>query len=167
MSFSFSSKRTDRPDLQPPPPPAATPPTIAVAPSRPVKPAPARTLDRNQPSMIGPDVTIFGNIVSSGEVQIDGEVEGDLHGTHIVVGEKARINGGIAAEEVVIRGHVNGSIRGRKVMLQSSSHVEGDVHHQQFAIEQGAVFEGKSRRADDPLAGVKPPDTSMTRPARD
>lgn len=116
-----------------------------------------RTGERATPSIIGPDLTIMGNLISAGEVQVDGEVQGDLHGTHVVVGEKARITGGIMAQEIVVRGHVMGSIRGNKVMLQASSHVEGDVHHQSLAIEQGAYFEGKSRRAADPLADVVRP----------
>ena len=120
----------------------------------------SRQGNRAAPSVIGPDLTIMGNLISSGEVQVDGEVQGDLHGTHIVIGEKARITGGVNAEEVVVRGHVMGSIRGRKVMLQSSSHVEGDVHHESLAIEQGAYFEGKSRRSDDPLSGVQRPEPS-------
>jgi len=95
-------------------------------------------------------------------VQVDGEVQGDLHGTHIVVGEKARISGGVIGDEVVIRGHIMGSVRGNKIMLQSSSHVEGDVHHQSLAIEQGAYFEGKSRRTENPLEGVQRPVTSIT-----
>ena len=110
----------------------------------------ARTADRNAPSVIGPDLTINGNLVSRGEVQIDGEVQGDIQGTYVVIGEKARITGGIVAEEIVVRGHVMGSVRGKRVMLQSSSHVEGDIFHQALAIEQGAFFEGKSRRSDDP-----------------
>ena len=134
--------------------PAAAP--AAAAP----RPAAARNNGPSAPSVIGPDLTIMGNLISSGEVQVDGEVQGDLHGTHIVIGEKARITGGVNAEEVVVRGHVMGSIHGRKVMLQSSSHVEGDVHHQSLAIEQGAYFEGKSRRSEDPLAGVQRPTPS-------
>ena len=39
--------------------------------------------------------------------------------------------------------------------LQAQSHVEGDIFHQSLAIEQGAYFEGKSRRSDDPLSEVK------------
>ena len=124
-----------------------------------------RTGERPTPSIIGPDLTIMGNLVSNGEVQVDGEVQGDLHGTHVVIGEKARITGGVNAEEVVVRGHVMGSIRGRKVMLQSSSHVEGDVHHQSLAIEQGAYFEGKSRRSEDPLSGLQRPDATSVAPA--
>ena len=119
------------------------------------RPAPG---ERTAPSLIGPDLTIMGNLVSRGEVQVDGEVQGDLHGTNVVVGERARITGGIIAEEIVVRGHVMGSVRGKKVMLQSTSHVEGDIYHQTLAIEQGAYFEGKSRRTEDPMAGVQRPE---------
>jgi cytoskeletal protein CcmA (bactofilin family) len=109
-------------------------------------------------SVIGPDLIIQGNLISRGEVQVEGEVQGDIHGTHIVVGEKARITGGIIAEECIIRGHVLGTVRGRRVLLQTSSHVEGDIYHQTVAIEQGAFFEGKSRRTDDPIAGISRPE---------
>ena len=34
-------------------------------------------------------------------MQIDGEVQGDIQGTYVVIGEKARITGGIVAEEIV------------------------------------------------------------------
>ena len=45
-----------------------------------------------------------------------------------------------------------GSVRGLRVSLQSASHVEGDVYHQALVMEQGAFFEGRSRRADNPMA---------------
>ena len=111
-------------------------------------------------SVIGTDLVIQGNLTSKGEVQIEGEVQGDIHATHVVIGEHARVTGGVIAEECVIRGHLLGTVRGRRVLLQGSAHVEGDVYHQTMAIEQGAFFEGKSRRTDDPLAGL-----SRTAPA--
>jgi cytoskeletal protein CcmA (bactofilin family) len=127
----------------------------------PTPPKTARPGERSAPSVIGADLTVIGNLVSTGQVQIDGEVQGDVHGTHIVVGERARITGGIVSEEVVIRGTVMGSIRGRRVMLQSESKVEGDIYHQTLAIEQGAYFEGKSRRSQDPLAGAQRPEIGV------
>jgi len=83
---------------------------------------------------------------------VDGEVQGDVHATHVVIGEGARVTGGIMAREIVVRGHIVGFLRGDKVLLQATSHVEGDVLHKSLAIEQGAFFEGKSRRAEEPLA---------------
>lgn len=121
--------------------------------SRPT-PTGLRSGDRGAPSVIGADLLITGNLISRGEVQVEGEVQGDIHATYIVVGDKARITGGIVADEVVVRGHVMGSVRGKRVLLQNSSHVEGDVYHLTLAIEQGAFFEGKSRRTEDPTAGM-------------
>jgi len=102
-------------------------------------------------SVIGSDLTIAGNLIRKGEVQVDGIVEGDIDGSHVVVGESAVVTGGILADEVVVRGHVIGSVHGRRVMLQTTSQVEGDIFHQSLSIEQGAMFEGKSRRTtEDP-----------------
>ncbi len=113
--------------------------------------------ERAAVSIIGPDLVITGNLISKGEVQVDGTVQGDIHGSHVIVGPNATINGGIVAEEVVVRGHVSGSVRGKRVMLQASSQVEGDIYHNALSIEQGAMFEGKSRRtSQDPRAGIEP-----------
>ena len=157
MLPNFKRSETE-PKVSPGFAPASAPPTPGSS-ARPL--GLARSAERNVPSVIGPDLTINGNLVSKGEVQIDGEVQGDIHGTYVVIGEKARITGGIIAEEIVVRGHVMGSVRGKRVMLQSSSHVEGDIFHQALAIEQGAFFEGKSRRSDDPTAEAKPDIPSM------
>ena len=152
MLPNFKKNESEAP--KPPAPPAANP-----APAQPSVSSPsatARPAERMPPSVIGPDLTIHGNLSSQGQVQIDGKVEGDIRGTHIIVGERAHITGGIIGEEVVVRGHVEGSIRGKRVMLQAQSHVEGDIYHKALAIEQGAFFEGKSRRSDDPLASPAP-----------
>ena len=81
-------------------------------------------------------------------------MEGDIKCTSLIVGENADVSGGVVAEDVVVRGKVNGSIRGVRVTLESTSQVEGDVYHKTLAIEQGAYFEGKSRRQDDPVGSA-------------
>lgn len=128
--------------------PASAPAPQGYAP----KPPAFRGPDRMAPSIIGEDLTVTGNVLSRGEVQVDGQIQGDVHCSSLIVGEKAQITGGIVAEDVVVRGQVMGSIRGNRVTLQASSHVEGDVFHKSLAIEQGAFFEGKSRRSEDPIA---------------
>ncbi|MEZ5776079.1 MAG: polymer-forming cytoskeletal protein [Hyphomicrobiaceae bacterium] len=103
------------------------------------------------PSIIGADLQVTGSLVSKGEVNVEGEIQGDINCSSLLVGDTARITGNVVAEDVVVRGHVEGSIRGARVTLQSSSHVEGDIYHKSLAIEQGAYFEGKSRRSEDPI----------------
>lgn len=141
--------RRTEPDLKIQPPIPANE-SVAFPARQPLATAPRTNGDRSV-SMIGPDLTITGNLISKGEVQVDGIVEGDIHGSHVVIGERATIHGSIVSEEVVIRGHVIGEVRSKRVMLQSTSQVEGDIFHQSLSIEQGALFEGKSRRtSDDP-----------------
>lgn len=136
--------------------PSSPPPIVGVPLGGPAMApkAPAFRSDRIAPSIIGEDLTVTGNVLSKGEVQVDGQIQGDVHSASLIVGEKAQITGGIVAEDVVVRGQVMGSIRGVRVTLQASSHVEGDIFHQSLAIEQGAFFEGKSRRTADPIAGA-------------
>lgn len=110
------------------------------------------------PSIIGTDLSITGNVVSKGEIQVDGEIQGDIHCTSLIVGEQAIISGGIVSEDVVIRGKVQGSVRGMRVTLQSTAQVEGDIFHQSLAVEQGAFFEGKSRRSEDPISSIQTAD---------
>lgn len=91
-------------------------------------------------------------IIGRGQLQVDGEIEGDVQGAEVIFGEKGKVTGMVAAQDVIIRGRVSGVVCGKTVALQSMSHVEGDVHHLSLAIEQGAVFEGRSRRATDEAA---------------
>ncbi len=104
------------------------------------------------PTVIGADFKITGHAISNGEVQVDGEIEGDIECKTLTVGQTAKVTGNVIAETVTVQGKVMGSIRGSNVTLQSSSHIEGDVYHQSLAIEQGAFFEGKSRRSENPVA---------------
>src|SRR5688572_10372746 len=125
--------------------------------------APTPAASKMVPSIIGEDLTISGNVTSKGEIQVDGEIQGDINCGSLLLGDKSQVIGGVIAEDIVVRGRVVGSIRGLRVTLQAQSHVEGDIFHQSLAIEQGAYFEGKSRRSDDPLAEVKAPATSGAR----
>jgi len=118
-------------------------------------PSPSASASKMVPSIIGEDLTIIGNVTSKGEIQVDGEIQGDIHCGSLLLGDKSQVQGSVIAEDVVVRGKVVGSIRGLRVTLQAQSHVEGDIFHQSLAIEQGAYFEGKSRRSDDPLGEVK------------
>jgi len=112
------------------------------------------------PSIIGEDLTITGNITSKGEIQVDGEIQGDIHCNSLLLGDKSQVRGEVVAEEIVVRGRLVGSIKGLRITLQAPSHVEGDIYHQSLAIEPGAYFEGKSRRSDNPLAEMKTPATN-------
>jgi len=113
------------------------------------KPMPPKTGSIST-SVIGRDLTIIGSglkIVSRGILQVDGEVQGDVVGHKVIIGPTGKVTGLVNAEEILVQGSVFGTIKAVDVKLSASSVVEGDLYHQTFALEQGASFEGRSRRA--------------------
>jgi len=106
------------------------------------------------PSILSSDLTIVGNLKTTGDIQVEGTVEGDIRAHLLTVGEGATIKGEIVADDVVVNGRVVGRLRGLKVRLTSTARVEGDIIHKTIAIESGAHFEGSVQRAEDPISNA-------------
>ena len=114
--------------------------------------APAAPRGKAAPSLLSSDLTVVGNLRTTGDIQIEGTVEGDIRAHLLTVGETATIRGEIVADDIVVNGRVIGRVRGLKVRLTSTARVEGDIIHKTIAIESGAHFEGSVQRQEDPLS---------------
>lgn len=108
-------------------------------------------------SILSADLTVTGNLRTTGDIQVEGTVEGDIRAHLLTVGEGATIKGEIVADDIVVNGRVVGRVRGLKVRLTSTARVEGDIIHKTIAIESGAHFEGSVQRQDDPLSTASAP----------
>ncbi len=103
-------------------------------------------------STLSADLLITGNLKTSGDINVEGQVDGDIRAHLLTVGEGATVKGEVVADDVVVNGRVVGRVRGLKVRLTSTARVEGDIIHKTIAIESGAHFEGSVQREDDPLS---------------
>ncbi len=113
--------------------------------------APAASKPKPAPSTLSSDLAIKGNLKTTGDLQIEGMVDGDIRAHLLTVGEGATVKGEIIADDIVVNGRIIGRVRGLKVRLTSTARVEGDIIHKTIAIESGAHFEGTVQRQDDPL----------------
>jgi cytoskeletal protein CcmA (bactofilin family) len=104
------------------------------------------------PSIISASLKIVGNLVSDGDVQVDGIIEGDVHSRSLTVSENASIHGEVDAETVRIHGTVEGQIRATNVAMGPTAKVVGDVIHTNLVIESGAFLEGHCKRLEGPAA---------------
>lgn len=154
----FSRSRSQEPEVAPAP---AVPPAPSLAAEVPPRPSEARppVAARAKPatSVLSSDLVIHGNIQSSGDIQVEGVIEGDIRAQTLIVGESATVTGEVVAEEVIVHGRVVGRLRGLKVRLSTSARCEGDIIHKTIAIESGAHFEGSVQRQDDPIGKGKEP----------
>ena len=99
---------------------------------------------RQRGTVIAKGLKIVGSVTAEGLVEVNGQIEGEIHCTSLVIARGAHINGVVVAERVVVDGKVEGPIQGGEVILKSQAHVVGDIHHQSLAIESGAFFDGHS-----------------------
>ncbi len=104
------------------------------------------------PSIITSDVVIEGNLMTGGELQVDGTVNGNIRARAVVIDVQGVVHGEVAAEDVFVRGRIIGPIRGVNVTIVSGGHIEGDVTNENIAIENGAYVDGKIHHSDDPLS---------------
>lgn len=117
-------------------------------------------------SVLSSDLHVTGNMKTTGDINVEGTVEGDIRAHLLTIGETATIKGEVVADDVVINGRIVGRVRGLKVRLTSTARVEGDIIHKTIAIESGAHFEGSVQRQDDPLnPGAKNAPTQKPNPA--
>jgi cytoskeletal protein CcmA (bactofilin family) len=97
------------------------------------------------PSLLSSDLVINGNLVSDGDMQVDGTIEGDIKSKKLTVSTSAVVRGSIEAESVVIAGNVTGQIKAKHVTLNKSAKVIADLIQERLTIEPGAFFEGNCR----------------------
>jgi cytoskeletal protein CcmA (bactofilin family) len=112
-------------------------------------------------SCIGSGMSIVGNIDCNGPAQVFGRIKGELRASDLLIGDGAQIEGSVMAQDVTVCGRVKGTIRAVRVKLQDGGAVEGDIFHRSLSIDENSLFEGSSRRVenptDSPSAGMKGP----------
>jgi cytoskeletal protein CcmA (bactofilin family) len=152
------------------PPPTPDKPNVvtAAAPPRPSEPAPPPAPGApprpEAVCSIGSGTSIVGNITCDGPAQFFGHIEGEVRGSELLIGEGAEVVGNVIAQEVTIRGRIKGTIRAVRVKLQATGAVEGDIFHRALSIEDTALFEGSSRRVENPIETPVKSDKPMPRP---
>ena len=128
--------------------PINTPPTphSASAPAEPrrVSAAPAQH-GATSVSVISKSLRITGQLESTEDIHIEGEVDGDIRGVGVKIGHNAKVKGTVYGEEVEVAGTVIGKVEARKVVIASTGHMSGDVIHQDLRIDSGAYIDGHCR----------------------
>ena len=148
--FSKANKLTTTPEPAP-----SVEPVARQAPAPSSTQASTQASKKSTPSLISADLKIAGDLISAGDLQIDGVVEGDIRSRLLTIGEGARISGSISSETVRVCGTVSGQINANSVILTKTAKVSGDIVHETLSMEAGAYFEGQVRRLGSQKSGGK------------
>jgi cytoskeletal protein CcmA (bactofilin family) len=104
----------------------------------------------DETTIIGRGVKIEGKLSSSGDIRVEGNVEGDIssQGT-VIIGGNGKVTGQINAETITIGGDVNGTIRAKeKLVLDANGNLKGDIFTKTLLVEAGANFNGNCKMGE-------------------
>jgi cytoskeletal protein CcmA (bactofilin family) len=84
---------------------------------------------------------ITGALRSSGQIQIDGIVNGDVTAPSITIGQSGTVIGKLVAGEIHVCGTVHGELEGDMISLSRTARVYARLSHAGLSVEEGAVLE--------------------------
>lgn len=94
-------------------------------------------------TVIQGDLTIIGDLMTDGHIEVEGRVIGNVNGRTVTIGEHGQVEGSILAESITILGAAVGPVRANKVRIGKSAQVVGNIFHNELTVEPGAYHEGR------------------------
>ncbi|MDD3686650.1 MAG: polymer-forming cytoskeletal protein [Bacteroidales bacterium] len=100
--------------------------------------------EQNNLNIIGNGTTINGDVVSNGDIRIDGGLTGNLvTKAKLVLGSTGKILGEINCKNSEVSGQIDGKITVEELLvLKASAKIFGDIITSRISIEPGAIFTG-------------------------
>ena len=95
-------------------------------------------------NMIGAGTTILGDVISKGDIRVDGILKGSVNTEgRVVLGREGVIEGDVMCKDADISGTVKAKITVSQLLtLKTSAKLNGDITTNKLSIEPGAAFTG-------------------------
>ena len=106
------------------------------------------------PSIISEGSEFIGNVKTSGEIQIDGVLNGNVKAKQIVVGINGNVRGNLTASFSRILGKVEGEIRAEVLEIVKTATVKGNVFKKTISIESGSKITGNINELENGTAKI-------------
>lgn len=112
-------------------------------------------------SIIGPGMSITGDLVTEGTVRVEGRIEGTVRaGKAVIIGKSGEVIGEVITQDAVIGGRLRGTLVAEsRLELQATSDIEGQIRApaQHLQLEEGARFNGQIQMLDQGQMAALPP----------
>jgi cytoskeletal protein CcmA (bactofilin family) len=111
--------------------------------SPPAVPRPATPGSNVGRSVLGADLRITGEVVSTGSVEVLGEIDGNITAHGLIIGHEGQVKGTVKADTVEVKGRLDGKVTCDSFTLRSTAQVKADVTTSGIVIESGAAMDGR------------------------
>jgi len=101
--------------------------------------------DEHVGTIIGPDVTFEGNLISKECLRIEGSIRGRVEcESLLIISTTAKVEAEVICEDVYVAGEVRGNVLGKNLVeVTQQGRIIGNITTANLVMEPGAIFEGK------------------------
>ena len=107
-------------------------------------------------SIIDANMVMKGELIFEGKARIDGTIEGNIQGEHLVLSEGGKIIGDIEVSTLVCHGTMEGNVKASLVTARKSCRMHGRIESNSLTVEPGAAISGELKVASNDLHLVDP-----------
>src|SRR5215211_4616609 len=106
----------------------------------------ARMADNGEVTIVGAGARLEGNVVSAGNLRIDGQVKGQINAEgDVALSPQSQVEADIRAQNVSVAGRFKGNVVVKgKAHLARGGRIEGNITSKTLVVEEGGVFHGQS-----------------------
>ncbi|MHB8809553.1 MAG: bactofilin family protein [Desulfobulbaceae bacterium] len=94
-------------------------------------------------SILAKDMRVKGELLFKGKARLDGVVEGNIRGEHLVLSESGRVHGDLELVNLICHGTVEGNIKAQQVTIHETAVVHGNLAATSLTVEPGARLNGE------------------------
>jgi cytoskeletal protein CcmA (bactofilin family) len=102
--------------------------------------------EEGEVTIVGAGARLEGNVVSAGNLRIDGQVKGQINAEgDVALSPQSQVEADIRAQNVSVAGRFKGSILVKgKAHVGRGGRVDGNITSKTLVVEEGGVFHGQS-----------------------
>jgi len=101
---------------------------------------------KSTPTIFAKDLRIEGDISSSGLIEIEGFVKGNIKGNSVIIRECGNMEGELMADSISIKGKFTGTIRAKNINISGKARINGVVEYCSLSVEDGACIDGQFKQ---------------------
>ena len=102
--------------------------------------------ENGEVTIVGAGARLEGNVVSAGNLRIDGQVKGQINADgDVVLSPQSQVEADIRSQNVSVAGRFKGNILVKgKAHLARGGRIDGNITSKTLVVEEGGIFHGQS-----------------------
>jgi cytoskeletal protein CcmA (bactofilin family) len=102
--------------------------------------------ENGEVTIVGAGARLEGNVVSAGNLRIDGQVKGQINADgDVVLAPQSQVEADIRSQNVSVAGRFKGNILVKgKAHLARGGRIDGNITSKTLVVEEGGIFHGQS-----------------------